>query len=180
MKVENGRMVYEPRACYSCEGKGSRDYYVLCPRRGQANNKEPGRVCSACGAKNKHDHRTVGTEHRQCESCQGEGWPMETAYDTVPKEILQELPVKIYRSNRHQTWIEANLGGGLVSITDYGDHKKLTDEQLIAKVREDFRGTQAISGIVSRADHGRMCVHIGVLTSDNGYTVIGVFEKVTA
>jgi hypothetical protein len=179
MKIVEGRMVYEPRACYSCDGAGSRDYNVLCPLWNSPVTKYPGRVCPHCGTKNRHGHKTVGTEHRQCDSCRGIGHPMETAYDSVPAAIVAAIPVRVYRSNRPQTWMEAHLAVGcLVSITDYGRYKSLTDTELAAKVKgEDLKSPQAISGIVSREDHGRVCSHIGVFTSDQGYSVIGVFEK---
>lgn len=178
MKVENGRMVYEEVPCWWCKGAKVYEYGKLCPLMHQAVNKYPGRVCPHCKSKSKSGHTLIGTEIKTCETCKGSGVHHENAYDSVPAAIWQGLTFKVYRSNRKQTMVESLLGVGVYSVTDYGRHQAKTDEDLIEEVRGNTSSAthQAISGIVSRADHGRICDHIAIVCSDNGYSVVGYFE----
>jgi hypothetical protein len=100
----------------------------------------------------------------------------------MPKEgllvtVVRALPIRIRRSNRGLSWNEQHLGlGALWSTTDYGDHQKLSDEELENKVRDEMvRGLHQLVNLVaaSKDDNttGTLCDGIVVDCGHNGYSV---------
>jgi len=70
---------------------------------------------------------------------------------------------------------ESLLGFGCVySITDYGEHKKFTDNELIDKVRDSESFIQACK---IAKDDGTLCDHVGIFCNNNGYSVRPVYNE---
>ena len=177
MRIDNGRIVLETRACSDCHGEITKQYYRSCPRYGRAVKDLPGRKCPDCGATNKHGHTSLPDGAPQtCKSCHGSGVQAETATDYLPYGLWPALTFRVYRSNRQQTYNEYLLAFGCVyAVTDYGDHAKLTDEQLIAKVRDDKTTCCQACSITRSYEDLTVCDHIGIFCSNNGYSVRKVF-----
>jgi hypothetical protein len=135
---------------------------------------------------------------RKCRPCMGSGWltdpdnPVthdrcggaweafedESLYDFVDGDIVRLLPVVVRRLNRGQSFLEAYIGVGLYSATDYGRAwDSDDDEALIAKVREDYFTVQGTKIARKTADPhiAEMCNHILIDVHPNGYNVVGVF-----
>jgi hypothetical protein len=99
---------------------------------------------------------------------------METLYDDAPKEMWQGLTFKVYRSDRPQTIGEYLLGHDCAySCTDYGGHKRLTDDELIHDVQ--FREYSDQASKFADRKTGKVCDHMGIFCNDNGYSVKAVF-----
>lgn len=174
MRIDDGTIVLETRPCYGCDGSGtiaSRTKCVAC--YGSGNGPRGGRGgCRKChGSGIGHDHDNRAT----CISCDGIGQRPEDLCDRVNDEDMQAFTLSVYRSDRAQSWNEAHMGHGCVySCTDYGEHARMTDDELIARVRRSLKGVQATK-IANRAM--QVCDHIGIFCNDNGYSVRAVFES---
>ena len=87
---------------------------------------------------------------------------------------LPVADVQGVRSERPQTINERLLGSGMVySCTDYGDHKQMTDDELIAKVKQ----TTSVQATKISDKDDNVAEHIGIFTNQYGYSVIPVFNK---
>ena len=171
MRVENGKLILEKRKC-SCND-GIVTYYDACPNNYKVvRGKYPGNKCPHCGAKNKWDHKSIGSHEETCPRCNGAAILDESRYDSIPDELWQSLTFKVYRSNRRASWAEQWLGLGCYSTVDYGAYKKLTDAEIIAKNREHHY-IQACK--VCNKDL-IMCDHIGIFCHDQGYSVVAIME----
>lgn len=178
MHIENGKMIFGTRECSQCYGAGKIAKQIPCRTcKGSGRGKRGGaRGCKACyGFGHEYDHvnRVV------CPTCNGlNSMASEpaTRFDTMPDSIWQGLEFRVVRSNRRQTWSEAYLGYGcVVSVTDYGRHKDMTDDQLIEAVRNGSSSHQACK--VTRED-GTVASFVAILTNDNGYSVVASFAPV--
>ena len=172
MRIENGKPTYELRQCPSCGGKGTIKPMHTCPRDRQAQRGKP---CPYCGATTKWHHSwqynlsADMAKDRVCGHCQGTTKVMETRYDYMPAEITQAHPILVVRSNRGITWNEAHLGlGCLWSSVDYGVHQKMSDEDLVEKVRGNMKSVQACHVV---NDQDQLPPFIAVGCSDQGYSV---------
>ena len=178
MHIENGKMVFGLRHCSRCFGDGLVAKSIPCRTcLGTGNGKRGGKgQCKKCyGSGREYDHVNKIT----CPDCNGvnsHACEPATRYDSMPESVWQSLEFRVFRSQRPQTWVEAYLAIGCVySVTDYGRHQQMTDEQLIETVRTST-GHQACK--VTNLD-GTVAKYIGIFTSDNGYTPIAVFEQET-
>lgn len=174
MHIENGKMVYGKRECSDCMGSGLKAARITCRTcNGSGNGKRGGlRQCKTCyGFGHEYDHVNRVT----CPTCKGID-PMHaqdaTEYDYMPKELWDAFEFRVVRRDQAQTWAAAYLAIGCVfSVTDYGKHKEMTDAELIDKVRTSAGvGVQACK-VVDK--DGTVSPYITILTSDNGYEVIG-------
>lgn len=178
MFTQDGKIVYEIRPCWSCDGTRICNEWVICQRcngTGKADPRKPrGRNCPVCG-KDAHNSlirgKVLSLGTAKCGQCT-DGTQPETPNDFLPDAIWLAIPVKVYRSNRHQTIGENLLGAGICSVTDYGRSKNWTDEQFIQAVQGKHMRPSA--GQVTLSDRVTLVNHIGVFTNDNGYSVIPV------
>lgn len=162
--------IFEDITCWNCHGVGTIQLYHPCPNDGQTCRKR----CEICGATRKGAHQYQPNPQRdRCDTCAGKGIRRENLYDHDTTGVWKTLPFRVYRSERPQTPLEALLGGGLGSITDYGRYKSLTDEQLITSVKNTFRSVQYCRYITPA---GNVANGIGILCNDSGYTVIPLFD----
>ncbi len=175
MKIANGQIILEVVPCFYCHGTRKVNEWVKCSIcNGTGKKANSNRRCPTCGD-NFHNSLirgkvlSIGTGI--CESCV-DGTEVETLYDHATSEIWKSLNFKVYRSDRHQTINEYLLGNGCVySCTDYGAYQKLTDGELIEKVKESS-SHQAIS---FSTKEGLVCDHIGIFCNNQGYSVKAVF-----
>ncbi len=184
MKIENGMLVLEKKNCRSCgynapERKGYSTRRIDCSEcNGTGNGKRGGRNgCKKCHGSG-NDYTWVNPV--VCPTCNGD-WEMsqdETYTDSINKQdVFDIIPVEVVRSNRAHSWIEHNIGVGLGSCTDYGEHVKQTDEELIAKQLEgNYNSKVQGCKIVRNKNDLRICDKICIVTSYNGYSVVAYFE----
>lgn len=170
MKLKNNNLVFEVVNCWHCQGKGTFEYGTFCPNY---NKKMYGKVCKYCGSKSQHGHKVTGKEIKECDICKGTGKVQETESDFLPKEIWQNLTFKVTREQRNLTLGESLLALNLVySCTDYGRAWKETDENLIDSVKND-QGSHQVNKIYK---DGNLCNYINIILTQNGYTVVAVFD----
>lgn len=170
MKIVNGKAVFEEVKCVHCNGEGKREYFNTCPNWNKPVAHRYGRKCEICGARNQHSHKVIGSEIRDCEICKGKGLVMEDRYASDGGGVWKTLPIKVIRSMREQTWAEAYLGMGFCSVTDYGAHQKMTDEELIKKVREEKGGYNQFCKYVDKELN--VAPELLILCNDMGYSII--------
>tara|TARA_R100000306_G_C4359353_1_gene134477 strand:+ start:1105 stop:1305 length:201 start_codon:yes stop_codon:yes gene_type:complete len=63
--------------------------------------------------------------------------------------------------------------GSITSVTDYGEHTRLSDAELIAKVKDGNYYTQACK-VVDKDN--RFCDYLMIATNNSGYTVKAIWE----
>jgi len=176
MKIVDGKIVLEIKACSYCDGKGQREEYQSCPHYGQAMR---GKACSFCGSTTKHGHSGKHTGKMiSCDRCKGTGQEMEDLYGYAPADIWQGLTFKVYRQDRNNSWNESFLGFGCVySCEDYGSAAKSDDAAIIEKVRASG-SHQAVK--FAKEEDNTLADHIGIFVTRNGYSVRAVFSGVKA
>jgi len=174
MRLEERRIVLDPKPCDVCGGTGQAPTYKPCPTcqgtcRGPRGGRNGCRRCYGMG-------RVIDRENREpCRTCNATGSVSESLCDYLPPGMFAALglPVRVIRSDRQQTWNEANLGAGCVySCTDYGRHQKETDEAIAAEVAAHCDRQQATK-FTDRA--GNLCEAVGVFCSSGGYSVRAIF-----
>lgn len=160
--------------CKCCQGYGTTTERRACPLMGKAVNTRPDRRCPHCGSARKNDHRWLETGRTPvCENCKGSKVQPEDRYDYLPKEVFAAIPMKVYYGNGGISFNEAHLGIGCVwSCQDYGAHKQLSDDQLIAKLREADHGVQACKLVNEKLE---FCEYIGIFTNAEGYSLRAIF-----
>lgn len=175
MKITDGKLVLENRACWNCNGTQRTNEWVTCPQCNGTGKQRNRRNCLTC-----KNQRVLGSSLSvvlsvgtgNCNSCI-DGIVPEQIGDYAPATLWQNLRFTVYRSDRQQQLIEKLFGFGCWSTTDYGDHKHLTDESLIAHVRFASGGIQACKFV--KPDTMQICNHIGIFCNNQGYSVVAVF-----
>ncbi len=164
----DGTLEFEPRACLACHGQTTVPGRQACPSCGGSGNGPRGGKgkCKACygfGQEPDFAHPVP------CVPCEGAGRVMETEGDTLPREIWETLPLRVYRVEREQTWNEAYLGMGCIySVTDYGSAWSADDDnRLLAMVRE----TAHLPQVCQVYAEGRPCQHVAIVVTRDGYAV---------
>lgn len=172
MRVEDGKLIYDLRPCLICKGTGRVRHSHLCPRYGMNQNGKP---CLHCGATTKRSHHCIpDRQDATCGECGGSLQVPEDRYDYLPQDILNAIPIIVVRSDRGITWNESYLGlGCLYSVVDYGEHKRLTDEELVAQVRDKPYGTQTTAVV---DDQDRLPPFIAICCHDSGYSVRSAWQ----
>ncbi len=170
MERKGDTLILGTRECTRCDADGTYVERKACRYYNKAVTAHPGRVCPACGAKNKHSHQHLETGRRPiCQQCNGSKLIAETRFDTMPMALFASIPMKVYPSDRGISFNEAYLGIGCVwSCQDYGEHKKLSHEELIAKLREPGHSVQACKVVNIDLE---FCDHIGIFTNEQGYSL---------
>jgi len=162
-------------------GDGTMNGSLACPKCGGSGNGPRGgkRGCRQCYGSGKVYDSSIRVT---CQFCNGD-WQQheeENWCDRVDDDVVRGLPFRVTRANREQTFMEAYIGVGLYSVTDYGDAwSRLTDSELTTKVREDINYVQAIK-IARKTDDPQtleVCDEIVIDVHPNGYTVNGVFAS---
>ena len=166
MHTESNKLIYDTTECSTCTGTGKYTPFESCPRQ---NKPQRGVPCPYCGGTRIDGHHQIPKPQVECPKCEGSLVEPETRYDAMPIGILDYIPLKVIHSNRAITFNESWIGTGcLWSTMDYGAHKALSDEKLIAKVREGIHFTQACK-VVDKQD--MLPAFIAILTNDSGYSV---------
>lgn len=191
MRVEDNIVILEPKDCTHCDDDRTPPgtvitafEYKMCLKCKGTGKRGNGR-CRNCNDRNGYyspknprkpgfvpDYSKIATTEI-CTTCNGNPTDamMENLTDPMPVEVLRAIPIQVMRSNRPQTFNEAHLGiGTIYSVTDYGAYKNQSDDELIAKVRDDMSGfaTQQACKYTRRFDM-RLCDVIIIATSDNGW-----------
>jgi hypothetical protein len=174
MKLENGKLVLERRACLNCN-EGTIPGQRWCPTcKGTGKGKRGGaggcRTCRGMKTTADFDNPTP------CPVCKGnyQNAQPETTSDYLPDDIWRGLTFKVYRTNQPLTWNESHLGLGFVfSCEDYGRAWNDTDENIITSVKE--HGGHQASKIAK--DDGSICDHVAIVVKRGGYAVKAVFTK---
>lgn len=171
MKIAaDGKPIFEVVQCWNCHGEKTVQRFEPCKNAGQIFRKG----CPICGKTRKAHHAYFPKPNRDtCETCKGEGSYVETRYDNDKSEFWHTLPIKVYRVNRRMSQYEELLGVGFGTVIDYGRHKSKTDEELIADVRKSFKTPQYCKYVT---EAGRVADAIGIVCSDNGYSIVPHFE----
>jgi RecJ-like exonuclease len=152
--------------CSTCDGSGD----------GIRGGK---RACKTCYGSGKIYDNSIRVT---CNRCNGEwrDYEDENWCDRVDDDLVRGLPFRVTRGDREQTFMEAYIGVGLYSVTDYGDAwSRLTDSELTTKVREDVHYVQAtkIARKTDDPDTLEVCDEIVIDVHPNGYTVSGAFTR---
>lgn len=185
MQLIDGKVVLGLRECSSCSGSLRVNDWVTCTAckgTGKLDPSKPkGRNCPVCKESSSYARGKVlalNCKDCHCTTTETPGMQAENICDTVPKEWIDALEIKVYRSNRPQGISENLFGSGLYSCVDYGRWQKRTDEDLIVDVRGSATYVQAIK-IVNR-ETLQLCSSLGVFCNDGGYSVMPVFEDAQA
>ena len=171
IRIENNKLVYGLEECF-------------CAPDGTMAGSKPCRACKGTRrtkgglGKGECRHCLNGTEvdHEArvpCRyGCNGSHFVQANRCSYMPDAIFASLNFVVYRSERPQTLREKLLGMGVYSCTDYGDHKRMTDDELIAKVKQ----TTSVQATKIVDEHDNVAHHIGIFCNNYGYTVGPVFE----
>jgi hypothetical protein len=171
IRIENGKLVYGLEECF-CRPDGTMSGSKPCRKCKGTRRTKGGKgkgQCTACLSGTEVDHE----QRVPClYGCNGTHFKQSTSCSYLPDSIFPSLNFVVYRSERPQTLREKLLGMGVYSCTDYGDHKRMTDDELIAKVKTH---TSVQATKISDKD-GNVAHHIGIFCNNHGYTVGPVFE----
>ena len=174
MHVQDGLLFVGLCYCWSCNDEG-----VIFPHRKPCEYRWRGKhpkSCNHCLSGEVTDR----SRPEVCRQCNGEKRVQGTLGASLPVHIWESLEFRVYRSNRKQSYNENLLGFGcIVSVTDYGEHRKKTDEELIADVKRKgcVKGINVAEAVNKERTIGKLCNHVGIFCSDQGYSVRAVFES---
>ena len=177
MQLVDNLMVYGNDTCTCMDGQVYGD--KTCPKCHGTQRTKGGKGkghCNACLRGTVVDT----TKRVPCGRCNGTNSVPADRYTAIPKTVLAEIlnivPIRIHRSGRKQTFNEAYLGYGMIcSVTDYGEYKQKTDEQLVEYIKKELSDDyiQACK-LLDRQE--RLCTSIGVYCNNNGYSIMAEFD----
>lgn len=184
MHIDKNRLlVLGYKDCARCDkGTVAKEILVLCDACNGTGKRGRGK-CRKCaetfsitpipvGMVRKWDHE----DREICRHCGGDfrNAQKESYYDKVPKRILETLSFEVIGTgDRELTWRESHLGIGLYSVVDYGEHKKLSKEELITKVRKDtINGYHQAIKLINSKEYPKLCSGIYIYPANQGYSVI--------
>lgn len=181
MEIKNGKLILGYLNCSSCSA-GTVPSKIDCPKcngtgNGPRGGKKGCRSCHGFGSAFDHDNRLT------CEVCNGNyiDFRDETPFNFIRlKKNDIEIKVIRDRESRIMSWAEQFIGVGLFSCTDYGRHKNMTDDELIESAfkfeEQGYHTTQGIK-LVRAKNNLSICNYLAIVTGDQGYSVIPVFEE---
>lgn len=183
MRREGDKLILEQGSCHWCDGSGLRAGNKSCPTcngsgRGPRGGKGKCRSCFGRGITPDFANLV------ECELCHGTKIQPEDRYDFLPEAIWKQLPFKVLRRDRDMSWAEQYLGmmardsevfHNVYSVMDYGEHRNLSDEALIAKVRDCSSASSHQASKVVNKDM-TFCSFVAIITSNQGYTVAGIWS----
>lgn len=184
MRVEGNRVILERKDCHMCDENGTvaARVWELCEKCKGTGKRGNGR-CRNCNDRDgyypwgkipghvvKYDHN----KRVKCRTCDGvhHNTQAENWTDDVDVSFL---PVEVLRTRRVQDWVESHIGAGVYTIIDYGRHKTMSDEEIIAPVVKELKDVQACK-VVNNKEELRICDKIIVITADGGYSAIPYWE----
>jgi hypothetical protein len=176
MKIENGKLVFERTKCSGCSGTGTIQPRKRCPKYG---HRMRGKPCPHCGSTRKDNHGYIEDGPRiTCTKCDGSLLEDEDRFSYLPwATVIAAVPVVVQRSNRRASFNEEYIGYGIIQgCVDYGKSAKMTDEELIASVKDTDR-TSSTQGAHISDKSGRVCDRIVVACHDNGYSLVAAFDE---
>ncbi len=179
LDLENRTVILESKPCYGCDGTGKRfaNEWQVCPDcNGTGNGKRGGRNgCRKCSGMGKNIVVTKRLE--TCPNCNGTGNMPENRSDCVPPEWWNLFTFKVYRQERKQTYNEYLLGIGCVySCTDYGTAARMSDETVIAEIKNE-KGGDFLQLCKIANKENKLADHIGIFINENGYSVRPVYDS---
>lgn len=168
-------------ACRSCRGGGTTVVHLPCPTNGRGPRGGKG-GCRTCHGTGRHYDAAV---RETCVRCNGID-PMhhddDDLYDGVHLEVLAPLVEwrVVDATDTRFTGVGLCLPsrGSIMTVGDYGDHKRLTDDELVAKVSGDRGWTQWSQ--VTRKNDMRLCDAVVIVRRHNGYSVRPAWDDETA
>ena len=172
-------LTLEPNAnrCTRCWGSGSVPSTYPCPTGGRGPRGGVG-GCRQCHGMMRHVDHDVRETCGKCHNVNPQACEDETLYDTVHLDLLADLVEwrVVDATNTRFTEVGACIGarGSIVTTVDYGAHKRLTDDELVAEVRDRNHSTQGV--FVVRDEDMRIADAIAVVRRANGYNVIAVWD----
>lgn len=140
--------------------------YKTCPDcKGTMRGKRGGKNgCKTCYGGKVHDFVNKVT----CQGCNGTYQRKASRYSQLPKDIFRSLRFEVGKHTGNQDFNQAYLGAGYITtVTDYGRSAGMTDEQLIAEVREDKGWLQALN-VLDKDE--RICKAVVISRNSNGYS----------
>jgi hypothetical protein len=166
------------RPCRGCYGSGRTLTTLPCPTGGRG--PKGGRDgCRTCHGSGRHWDPAV-TE--VCARCGGESPDRhedETLYDHVRFSSFRHLVEWRVVDATDSRFTELGLcigdRGAIMTVGDYGDHRRLTDDELVAAVRDRDDDTPWVF-LVRKADM-RLCDAVVVVRRRNGYSVRPVWDN---
>lgn len=172
MRIENGRLVFDKKACSCCK-EGKTCSVDACPECKGTGRGKRGKVggCRKCNGSRKYYNweRKV-----TCDICHGnyQDFQDETVYDYIPKGLFASMPFKVVRQYAGQSFNEQYLGLGMVfGCTDYGAAWGRNDADIIADVKTNY-SHQACK--IAKED-GTLAKGITIVVKPQGYSVVAEF-----
>lgn len=176
MKIDTDTRTVTPepssRPCASCRGTGRTVVAQPCPTggRGPRGGKDG---CRTCHGTMRHYDPAVTRTCGRCGGVDPERHDDESLYDHVRFHQFRDLVEWRVVDAGDTRFTELGLclagRGSIMTVGDYGDHKRLTDDELIAAVRDRDDWTQWVT-IVREADM-RLCDAVVIVRRSNGYNV---------
>jgi len=178
MKIENGKIKYEYRTCWNCEGKKEVTRYKQCP---DYYKKMYGKTCVHCGSKSKNSHTTILKNPEYiitCPNCNGQGIRLENSCDSMTKaERINWFENVTFQfvENQEKTFNDSYIGmGNLCGTTDYKDHRQ--DRGIIEKIKNRLLNDCILQYIKIIKD-GKLANVVYCKGQLGGYTAIAGYEK---
>ena len=188
MRVEDGQVILERKDCSCHDGTQPKKKWKVCTRCKGTGRRGSGQ-CRECNPRayssfsDKRPGYVAWWDHDDPEPCsrcggnfqdyEAEGWT-----DNLPRTLVAELPITVVGTgNRRMGWAEQYLGAGIYTVVDYGAHKSLNHEELIAKVRTDLTksSTQACKMVKSKDDM-TFADSLVIVLGDQGYSILPEWE----
>jgi len=185
MRIENNVLVLEEKDCGCIKddrtppGTRVRRFgYKKCTKCKGTGMRGSGR-CRECNARDGYFSATnprkagyvpdysVVEEIQPCDACHGKLVVLENRTDNLSLDIIRAIPMRVERMpNREITFNESYLGFGTVySVVDYGRHKDLSDEEIIAEVKAS-PNKQACNYVL----RDLLCDEIVIVSSNQGFS----------
>jgi len=176
MKIENGKIKYEYRTCWDCEGKKTVVRNRLCPNWGKKTYRKK---CPVCGGIGKNGHKTIGQYTKVCDTCNGEGVRLENSCDSMTKaeriNWLENVTFK-FVENQKKTFNDSYIGiGNLCGITDYTDHRH--DKGIVEKIKSQLLNDTTLQ-YTKIIKNGKLCNVVYCKGQYGGYTAVAGYESV--
>lgn len=184
MKINPDRTVTpEPNSqpCGLCYGRGTTLVAIPCPTngRGPRGGKDG---CHRCHGTKRHYDPAVTEPCTQCHGINPDRHDDEDLFDHVRYSEFVDVVGWRVQDATDTRFTELGMclagRGSLATHVDYGDHMRLTDDELIAKVRSRNDSTQWVF-LVREADM-RLCDAVVIVRRRNGYSLEPVWDTVPA
>lgn len=164
------------KPCRLCYGRGRTIVPQPCPTngRGPRGGKDG---CRTCHGSKRHYDPAVTEVCGRCNGVSPDRHEDETRYDHLSFAAFRDLVewrVVDATDTRFTQW-GTLLGehGAITTVVDYGAHTRMTDEELVAAVRDGRDSTQGVN-VVSK--DLVLCDAIVIARRQNGYSVRAVWD----